>query len=559
MRTADFALESERLDSLGEGVDLSAYLKFFELEQAPFEGDARRRLVLGTEAVHRAFGTIQSGLSEGASRICVSGQDGLGKTSLARALPKLLQDEARVAIVGDPTISWDDCRSSLTKQWSVDSKALSRSTLLEARSEGPLVVVIDEAERASEEFLAHLDVLLSFRTETGDPVVQSVLLANLSTEGKSAPAALLWWLDRLQTLQLEFQPLPREGVGSFLARHLRRAGWRGDALFTEDAGLAIHGYTGGVPGTIYSLCERLLIEAAAQKRSQIDASFVHSICNPDPFGEILDGETEGTAGYEDRAFGLDRLELSAPMDALLEGEDESGSEEAQTFARSLASDEAETSRRDVNAASSLEGALAYFESTGSQDGTGNPVRLEADLDAPKGAAAIHVTEPPESHPIHHSIRSWAAWTTLAMAILIGGAQMIKFGFEVRPFLPGSGKSSTSASEASSRHETVHAVFPNPTPTGGAPAALASPAKGFVETDDAGAVPAALLEQARSASLRFALRPQGEDTREGDDPRVASARKDASEASRAIRSDDEDPSLPGLPASPDERPDHARAW
>ena len=64
---------------------MSAYLTFFELEQSPFEGTAQSQVVLGTRALRDAFGTIRSGLEEGASRICVSGGAGLGKTSLARA------------------------------------------------------------------------------------------------------------------------------------------------------------------------------------------------------------------------------------------------------------------------------------------------------------------------------------------------------------------------------------------------------------------------------------------------------------------------------------------
>ena len=64
---------------------MSAYLTFFELEQSPFEGKAQSQVVLGTRALRDAFGTIRSGLEEGASRICVSGGAGLVKTSLARA------------------------------------------------------------------------------------------------------------------------------------------------------------------------------------------------------------------------------------------------------------------------------------------------------------------------------------------------------------------------------------------------------------------------------------------------------------------------------------------
>ncbi len=259
---------------------MSAYLKYFELEQSPFEGRASTRVVLGTPALRDALASIEAGLEEGAARICVSGGPGLGKTSLARALPQLLGESARVAIVADPNISWESVRGSIAKQWELDNGGLARARLIAAARQHRLVIVIDQAERASEEFLDHLDVVLSYRSENDEQVVQSVLFADLSQAGRGdEPVPLVWWLDRIQTRQLEFAPLPRDGVVSYIHRHLKRAGWRGDHLFTQEAAWAIHGYSGGVPGEVSSLCERLLTEAAARGLREIPAEFVHSICD----------------------------------------------------------------------------------------------------------------------------------------------------------------------------------------------------------------------------------------------------------------------------------------
>lgn len=280
---------------------MSAYLKFFELEQSPFDGQAQTQVVLGTQALRDALTAIENGLDEGASRICVNGDRGLGKTSLARALPKLLGDQARVAIVHEPSGPWDSIRASVAKQFGLESGGLARARLLDVARERRLVLVIDDAQNASQDFLDHLDVVLSYRTEDDRPVIQSVLLARLKREAGDSPSPLVWWLDRIQTLQLEFAPLPRAGVASYIQRHLKRAGWRGPRLFSEDAAHAIHGYTAGIPGEVSALCERLLGEASARQIESIDAEFVHAVCDADhetpedPDEEVwsFDGEFEG--------------------------------------------------------------------------------------------------------------------------------------------------------------------------------------------------------------------------------------------------------------------------
>ena len=288
---------------------MSAYLHFFELERSPFEGEQPAQVVLGTRALREAFASICEGLDGGYSRICVSGGRGMGKSSLARALPKLLAERARVALVQDPSASWATLREPIAKQWGLARQGLARQQLIERARERRLVLVIDSAEQADEEFLDHLDVLLSYRRADDAPAIHCVLLARLS-EGRrpgETPPPLIWWLDRIQTLQLEFAPLPREGVHSYIRNHLKRAGWRGGELFHEDAAHAIHEAADGVPGRISALCEALLEAAADEDTREIDAAFVRSQLELEPAtqaGPSVDDVRDARASAAASALGL---------------------------------------------------------------------------------------------------------------------------------------------------------------------------------------------------------------------------------------------------------------
>lgn len=268
---------------------MSAYLKFYELEKSPFDTESQTNLVLGTRALRSAFAQIEEGLQEGAPRICVSGKGGMGKTSLARALPKLLDDQARVVLLLNPSLSWRTLRTAIIRQLDLDGGMLSRQALAAAATnQRRLVLVIDQAERISQESLEHLDILLGYRTDDDRQLVHCILLSNLEQAGSAGDCPLLWWLDSLNTLQLEFAPIPATGVESYIDKHLKRAGWKGGHLFTADAALAIHRLSGGVPRSISALCERVLADAAKRGIKLIEATDVEAISS--------EGELGGSAG-----------------------------------------------------------------------------------------------------------------------------------------------------------------------------------------------------------------------------------------------------------------------
>ncbi len=258
---------------------MATYLKFHQLERSPFEGDGSDQLVLATDSLRRAYAEIKSGLDDGSPRLCMSGGPGIGKSSLARALPKLLASGAKCSLIRDPSVDWSRTKAAIAKQFGVKDGRLSRSTLMASRTDGRrLVIVIDEAEHLDGESLEHLDVLLGYRDDGGEQLVQCILMANLEAAPRGQDVPLLWWLDRLTTRQLTFSPIPEDGIRNYIDKHLKKAGARDSSIFDEDAIVAIHRFTGGVPGAVSALCEQLLAKAAELERRSITANLVAQMC-----------------------------------------------------------------------------------------------------------------------------------------------------------------------------------------------------------------------------------------------------------------------------------------
>jgi general secretion pathway protein A len=272
---------------------MATYLKFHELDDKPFERPAAGKFVLATESLRRAFAEIRSGLNEESPRICLSGGPGIGKSSLASALPKLLGDTFRTVLIRDPSMPWERLKAILIKQLDLSDGMLSRGSLEQATQDGKrIVLILDQAEKIEAESLEHLDVILGYRAEAGEQLVRCVLLANLDEAVRGRDVPLLWWLDHLTTLQLRFSPIPEEGIRAYVDKHLKKAGWKGGTLFTDAAILAIHRFTGGTPGAVGALCEELLGRAAAQRKTTIDSDLVSEQCDPTPDAEEPTGAAE---------------------------------------------------------------------------------------------------------------------------------------------------------------------------------------------------------------------------------------------------------------------------
>lgn len=252
-------------------------LEHFGLERAPFADEPHAGGVIGTRALRKLVARIQAALRDGKSRIGVCGVDGIGKSALAGALPKLFAGNTRVATLLDPAArAWPEIRVDLAREWQLGGERLSRASLLEAARSHRLVLVIDRAEEAPRALLSHLDVLQGIRDEDGAAVVTVILFVRANEDEAEAPPPALAWLTGSEAPLLPFEPLSPDAVTDYIERRLRRAGYRGSPLFTPRAALAIHAETAGVPGAVSRLCEQLLAEAAARRLRSIDEPFVRT-------------------------------------------------------------------------------------------------------------------------------------------------------------------------------------------------------------------------------------------------------------------------------------------
>ncbi len=254
---------------------MANYLDHYGLEREPF-GDRPGDVVLATKPVCAVLQRIRSDLAVGSTHICVYGEPGVGKSSLARSLPAVLRQSeavAGVARIGNPKWDWEETRRSIGRQLGLGDGPLSRTRLMAACGHGRrLVLVVDSAHRLSYEILDHLEALLRTTTSLGEPLFACVMLADSGPEAGGPIRSLHAWLELLRTLPLELEPLSRAGLGGYVRRRLDYAGYRGDPIFSPTALDAVYGFTAGVPRAVNALCHLVLGEAYLRGETEVRAS-----------------------------------------------------------------------------------------------------------------------------------------------------------------------------------------------------------------------------------------------------------------------------------------------
>lgn len=250
---------------------MSSHLEFYALKRPPFDVRPGAGPVLATRPLRDTLDWVVRRIEADVPVLCITGAAGIGRSSVARVLPGRLASHCRVARLKDPRRSWPELRLSIADQLVLD-QGLCRDSLLAARSQGDRVVlVVDAAERAPVELLAHLDELLDLRGPARERLVQAVVFAR--TVGESDPvSAPVWkWLVERRAHCREHGPLSPSEIHGYVRKRIERAGCR-VPLFSETACLVVHRHTRGVPRRVNEVCDALLREGERHGVRHIDAS-----------------------------------------------------------------------------------------------------------------------------------------------------------------------------------------------------------------------------------------------------------------------------------------------
>jgi len=207
----------------------------------------------------------------------VTGRGGCGKsTALRRFTESLDPNSVKILYVPNPGPGLTGIYRDLLREVGFEPSFFKPHLVSQVRSAlagligrgRRAVILVDEAHRLTNAWLEDLRMLLS--TDMDSASLATLVLVGhpeLATRLRMACHEALW--GRIN-YRYRLKPLALVETAEYIANHVRVAGWRGEALFSDGFIAKAHEYAAGLPRQLNQICTYALVAAMGQNSKIID-------------------------------------------------------------------------------------------------------------------------------------------------------------------------------------------------------------------------------------------------------------------------------------------------
>lgn len=262
------------------------YETFFGFHERPFDLAPDPRFLVLTDSHAEALSTLEYGVSSRKGITLLTGDAGLGKTTLIRAALEHQPARVRWIHLQNPVLSRAEFVEMLARRFRLSPQAATSKTALlceledllgEARQrDETTLLVFDEAQSLPYDLLEEIRLLANI--ETGSARMLSVIIAGQPELADRLEEPSLRQFKQRIALRCALRPLTDQETARYIAGRVKAAGGTGAEAFTREAVSEIHQRSGGVPRTISVVADNALLGGFAAGVKPVSSSIVRDVC-----------------------------------------------------------------------------------------------------------------------------------------------------------------------------------------------------------------------------------------------------------------------------------------
>ena len=253
------------------------YEEYFSLKERPFSLTPDPDFLFLSGSHQQALDHLLFGLESGEGFIVVTGDIGVGKTTVCRALLRRLPERFATALVVNTLLTEKELLRTVLDDFGAPVPdgtrkdlldALNRFLLAEAESGRRPVLIIDEAQNLAPSLLEQVRLLSNLETEKRK-LLQIVLFGQKELQEKLRLPQLRQFNQRI-TVRAMILPLDLLETSRYVQHRMSVAGAAGSTFLTPAAERLLHRRSRGVPRRINQLCDRALLAACLRNAGRVE-------------------------------------------------------------------------------------------------------------------------------------------------------------------------------------------------------------------------------------------------------------------------------------------------
>lgn len=260
------------------------YKKYFKFQLSPFTITPDPRFLFLSKRHREALAHLHFSIQGSSGFVLLTGEVGMGKTTLSRCLTEQLPDHVDLALIFNPKLNATELVASICDELEIpvpsekaNLKLLYDSLnqhLVNAHANGrTTVLILDEAQNLSVELLEQIRLLSNLETAT-KKLLQIILIGQPELRDMLSRPELRQFSQRI-TARYHISPLDVKETADYILYRLNVAG-RSDPLFTPRAIREVFRRSGGMPRLINKICDRSLLGAYALGSAWVDDKIVRA-------------------------------------------------------------------------------------------------------------------------------------------------------------------------------------------------------------------------------------------------------------------------------------------
>ncbi len=261
------------------------YKSFYKLDRKPFEILPDNSFLWLGEDHKEALSTLRYGILDNKGFLLLTGDAGVGKTSLIKGLTKSFDSDVLWAVVEDPTLDRIDFYNEIARNFGIDKKFTSKVQFLiqfshflhKADDENKKVLLlVDECHLLSQEMLEELRLLSNI--EKADAKLINIFFVGEGSFNELLGQPKNRAVRQRLTLTAKIPLLTPLETEDYIHHRMEVAGAE-EKVFSAKACKVVHKYSGGLPLEINKICDTALKLGAHQEESSITPAIIESALN----------------------------------------------------------------------------------------------------------------------------------------------------------------------------------------------------------------------------------------------------------------------------------------